>query len=143
MKHVPEIVINNAITIPADCVRMTASRSGGPGGQNVNKLNTRVTLIVDIPHCPTLSDEQKQRIAARLAAYADSDGCLQISSQRHRSQHANRLDAIERLATLIGRAIIPPVKRRKTRIPDAAIQRRLDSKKHRSTLKKLRSSDIQ
>lgn len=136
-----DIVINNAITIPDDCVRTTTSRSSGPGGQNVNKLNTRVTVIVDILHCPTLSDEQKQRIAARLAAYADSDGCLHVSSQRHRSQHANRLDAIERLAAMIGRAIVPPVKRRKTRMPYAAIQRRLDSKKRRSTIKKFRSSD--
>lgn len=135
-----DIVINNAITIPGDCVRMTASRSSGPGGQNVNKLNTRVTVIVDVPHCPVLSDEQKQRIAARLAAYADSDGCLHVSSQRHRSQHANRLDAVERLAAMIDRAIVPPVKRRKTRTPYAAVQRRLESKKRRSTIKKFRSS---
>ncbi len=137
-----DLVVNSTTTIPADYITITASRSSGPGGQNVNKLNTRITVTVDITGCPTLSDVQKQRIAARCKPYLDSAGRLHLSSQRYRSQHANRLDAFERLAELLAQAIVPPVKRRKTRVPAAAVRRRLEQKKHRSAIKKLRDSDF-
>lgn len=135
-----DLHINDTLSIPETCLLVQASRSSGPGGQNVNKLNTRITLVFDLPNCPTLTDEQKQRLLKKLATYADKEGCLHISSQRHRSQHANRLDATERLAVLIAQAIKPPVKRRKTAIPRTAIRKRLEQKKQRSATKRQRFS---
>lgn len=135
-----DLYINESLSIPETCLLVQVSRSSGPGGQNVNKLNTRITLVCDLPNCPTLTDEQKQRLLKKLSTYADKGGCLHISSQRHRSQHANRLDAMERLAVLIAEAVKPPVKRRKTAIPRAAIRKRLEQKKQRSATKRQRFS---
>lgn len=134
-----DLVVNNKIHIPDNCLRVLASRSSGPGGQNVNKLNTRITLIFDLPNCPTLTDDQKQRVLKKLSGYADKDGCLHITSQQHRSQYANRLDAAERLAALIAEAVKPVVKRRKTAVPRAAIRKRLESKRKRASIKQNRS----
>lgn len=133
-----DIIINDTLTIPETCLRLSPSRSSGPGGQNVNKLNTRITLVFDLPNCPTLTDEQKQRLLKKLSTYADKEGCLHISSQRHRSQYANRLDATERLTSLVAQAIKPPVKRRKTAVPKGAIRKRLELKKRRSAIKRRR-----
>ncbi len=134
-----ELFIQKGLTLPDACLTFQTSRSSGPGGQNVNKLNTRVTVILDTAACATLTDVQKKRIAQKLAAYTDKDGRVQVSSQRYRSQHANRQDALERLAAMIAQAIRPPVKRRKTKIPKAAIRKRLELKKHRAATKEQRS----
>ena len=132
-----DLFVNDKLSIPEMYLHFQSSRSSGPGGQNVNKLNTRMT-VVDVPSCPALTDSQKQRILKKLSSYADKDGGLHISSQRHRSQHANRLDALERLSALVAQAIKPPVKRRKTAVPRAAIRKRLEQKKKRSSIKKQR-----
>ena len=140
---ITELRINESLFIPESCLHVLTSRSSGPGGQNVNKLNPRITIVVDLPGCPTLTDDQKQRILKKLASFADKEGCLHISSQRHRSQYANRLDAMERLSAMIAQALKPQVKRRKTAIPGAAIRKRLEQKKQRSQLKKQRSPGIE
>jgi len=136
---VTDLYINEKLVIPELYLRFQSSRSSGPGGQNVNKLNTRITVILDVAHCPALTGSQKMRILKKLSAYADKDGGLHISSQRHRSQHANRLDATERLTVLVAQAVKPPVKRRKTAVPRAAIRKRLEQKKKRSSIKQQRS----
>lgn len=133
-----DLFVNDKLSIPETYLHFQFSRSSGPGGQNVNKLNTRITVVLDVLNCPFLTDSQKQRILKKLASYADKDGGLHISSQRHRSQHANRLDAMERLSVLVAQAIKPPVKRRKTVVPRAAIRKRLDQKKKRSSIKQQR-----
>jgi ribosome-associated protein len=115
------------------------SRSGGPGGQNVNKLNTRVTLLFDVANCGSLSDLQKQKILARLTSRADVNGVLRVVSQKFRTQRANRNAAIERLQQLLADALkIRPV-RKKVEIPYVAKQRRLEKKRRKSLLKKQRS----
>ena len=115
------------------------SRSGGPGGQNVNKLNTRVTLLFDVAKCGSLSDLQKQKILARLASRTDVNGVLRVVSQKFRTQRANRNAVIERLQQLFADALkISPV-RKKAEVPYAAKQRRLEKKKKKSLLKKQRS----
>ena len=133
-----DVQINDKLFIPESCLQFQASRSSGPGGQHVNKLNTRITLIFDLPNCPTLSDAHKQRLVKALAAWADREGRLHIASQRYRSQQANRQDALERLKTQMALALRPRLKRRKTAIPARAVEQRLERKKRHATIKKLR-----
>ncbi len=116
-----------------------ASRSSGPGGQNVNKLNTRMTLLFDVGGSAGLSDEQKRRVRSALATRIDKQGILRVISQRFRTQQANRQAAIERFVRLLAEALTPQPVRRETKVPAGARQRRLEDKKHRGRLKQLRS----
>ena len=117
----------------------TASRSGGPGGQNVNKVSSRVTLAFDVRGSASLSEEQKRMVMGRLATRINKEGILQIVSQRTRSQELNRTDALNRFSELLRRALTPQLPRIQTRIPPAAKRQRLEEKKKRSTTKETRS----
>ena len=117
-----------------------SSRSGGPGGQNVNKVNTRVTLLFDLPNCESLSEAQKQRILARLKSRTDRNGVIRIVSQKYRTQPANRRAAIERLGRLLADALKTKPARKTTQVPYSSNQRRLRDKKKRSLLKQQRAS---
>lgn len=119
-------------------IRVEFERSGGPGGQNVNKLNTRVSLLFDFRTCPLLSDAQRQRIATRLSRRLAEDGRLRIVSQRTRSQAANRADALARLIELLTSALHTPRKRIATAPTRAARERRLDSKAKKGAIKAAR-----
>src|SRR4030042_4541096 len=112
------------------------SRSGGPGGQNVNKLNTRVTLFFDVAGCDGLSDTQKQRILDRLSTRADKDGVIRVVSQKFRTKIANRRAAVERLLELLKDALKTRPVRKKTKVPERASLRRLERKTSRGILKK-------
>ncbi|MBW8041511.1 MAG: aminoacyl-tRNA hydrolase [Planctomycetes bacterium] len=116
-----------------------ASRSGGPGGQNVNKVNTRVTLFFDVAGCDVLSDIRKQRILDRLSTRADKNGVIRVVSQKYRTQKANRRTAVERLQELLREALKTKPVRKKTRVPERARLRRLEEKKRRSMLKRQRA----
>jgi ribosome-associated protein len=133
------ISILPGISIPEDELHFTASRSGGPGGQNVNKVSSRVTLTFHVRTSAALSDDQKRRISQKLATRINKEGELRIISQRTRSQEMNRTDAIERFAELIGRALTPARPRIKTRVPAAAHERRIEKKKKRTVVKQARS----
>ncbi len=126
------------VPIPESELVFQASRSSGPGGQNVNKLNTRVTVLLDVAHSPSLSDRQKQQVLSRLAGRIDKAGILHVASQEHRSQEANRRAAVERLQQLVRDALKPVPVRRKTKVPVAARERRLQQKKQRSDRKQQR-----
>jgi ribosome-associated protein len=133
------IEITKNIFIRDDELVFKASRSAGPGGQNVNKVNTRITLFFDVANCESFSDAQKRRILSRLKTRADKNGILRVVSQRFRTQSANRTAAVERLQQLIADALKTRPVRKKTRIPYAAKQRRLDQKRKRSLLKQRRA----
>ena len=128
------------VNIPAGELRFAASRSGGPGGQNVNKVSSRVTLMFDLQASSTLSDEHKRKIREKLGGRISKDGVLRVVSQRTRSQELNRSDTIERFSDLIRRALTPRRLRVKTRIPAAARDRRIDAKKKRASVKQSRSN---
>jgi ribosome-associated protein len=136
------IPIDDTLSIPDEEVSFATSRSGGPGGQNVNKLETRVTVRFDLDRSAVLSDEQKARLRERLATRITRDGVLQVTSQRHRSQGANRDAAVERFAELLRDNLRAEPPRKKTRPSRAAKARRLDEKRRQSQRKRERSARI-
>ena len=133
------IEIERNIFICEDELVFKFSRSGGPGGQNVNKLNTRATLFFDVANTKSFSDEQKKRILRRLATRADKNGVIRVVSQKYRTQKANRRVAIERLVELLREALRKKPVRKKTKVPEWAKQKRLEEKKQRSMLKQQRA----
>ena len=133
------IQITDDVVIPESELGFAASRSGGPGGQNVNKVSSKVTLSFDVGGSASLSEEQKARIASMLATRINKEGVLQIVSQRTRSQELNRADVVERFAELLRRALTPQRKRIKTRASAAAKQRRMDAKRKRGMTKQARN----
>jgi ribosome-associated protein len=133
------VEINDKVSIPDEELAFIASRSSGPGGQHVNKVSSRVTLRFDLDGSPSLTDAQKRRIRARLATRVSRDGVLRVVCQASRSQAANRKEAVRRFAALLRNALKRAVPRHKTHVPDAERRRRLDEKRRRSQLKRLRS----
>lgn len=136
------IEINGGIFIPEDELSFKFSRSGGPGGQNVNKVNTRVTLLFDVASCESFSDVQKKRILKRLATRANKNGVIRVVSQRYRTQKANRGAVVERLVELLREALKKKPVRKKTAVPYAARQKRLEQKRRRSLLKQQRAFSV-
>ena len=113
-------------------------RASGPGGQNVNKLSSAVQLRFDVRGSPSLPDAVRTRLEHLAGRRLTREGVLVINAHRHRTQERNRQDARERLVELIARAAVAPIPRRATRPGKAARERRLQSKKHRATVKGLR-----
>jgi ribosome-associated protein len=119
-------------------IEVCFDRASGPGGQNVNKVATRTTLLFDFHGCPALSSADVRRIRQRLATRLARDGRLRVVSQVARTQIANRLLAEQRLIELLLTATSVPKPRRPTRPTAAARERRLKAKHLRSDLKRLR-----
>jgi ribosome-associated protein len=136
------IPINDELAIPDEEVSFATSRSGGPGGQNVNKLETRVTVRFDVVGSPSLSEEQRQRILERLATRVTRAGIFHVTSQKHRTQADNREAAVARFAELMAEALREEAPRKPTRVPKAAKRRRLDEKRRQGQRKRDRSSGI-
>jgi ribosome-associated protein len=133
------IEITDEIFISEDELVFKVSRSSGPGGQNVNKVNTRVTLLFDLANNKSFNDEQKQRMLKCLKKRVDKAGTLRVVSQKYRTQRANRKAAVERLRQILLESLKTQPVRRKTKMPYAAKLKRLGKKKHRSLLKQRRS----
>lgn len=130
--------VDDQLVLPERELTYRSSRSSGPGGQNVNKVETRVTLLFDIPGSAVLDETQKNVIRRQLATRINKRGVLRVVSQRHRTQNANREAARTKLAELLAEALRPRRPRRPTRTPKKARRRRLEEKKRRGELKRRR-----
>ena len=133
------IRVNQNLSILEEELKFKASRSGGPGGQNVNKVASRVILLFDVDQSANLSEDQKKRIRKRLANRINKEGILRVVSQQHRTQLANRKAALDRFLELMVQALRKQRPRRQTKLPRSAKRRRLEEKARRGQLKHSRS----
>lgn len=134
----PVVQINRDLAIPLEEIQFRFSRSGGPGGQNVNRTATRVELLFDVASSPSLTDEQRLKLQERLSGQMDSSGTLRLVSQDTPSQWRNRQQVLERFRALLAGALRRTPRRIATRPSRAARQARLAAKKRRSETKRRR-----
>jgi ribosome-associated protein len=133
--------VTASVVIPADELRFRFSRSGGPGGQNVNTRDTRVELVFDVASSSALGPRQRARALQRLGPRLDAEGRLRVVAADERSQARNRELALERLRSILAEALRPdPPVRRATRPSKGADDARLAAKRARSRLKQGRAA---
>ena len=133
-----KLYVREGVVVPGGELEVVASRSGGPGGQNVNKVASRVTLRWNIRTTVALDDRQRRLVLERLASRLTVEGELVIHADEHRSQHLNRESARARLAELVRQALHVAPPRIPTRPSRAAKRRRLAVKKLRAKVKQAR-----
>jgi ribosome-associated protein len=132
------IRVTAAISIHESELRFEFVRSSGPGGQNVNKVATAVQLRFDALHSPSLPDDVRIRLVRLAGRRLTSEGVLVITARRHRTQQKNREDAVERLIDLVRKAAVAPKKRRKTKPTAVSKEHRLEGKRRKSKIKRMR-----
>ncbi len=132
------IPITATLSIPDHEIEFQFTRSSGPGGQNVNKVSTRVELLFNVSQSPSLTPDQKTRILSKLATRIDSSGILHIASQESRSQWKNRESVLEKFAELLRAGLTVSKKRQRTKPSRSAKEKRHKVKKSHSTKKVLR-----
>ena len=134
------IVVNERMQIAEEELSWKFARSGGPGGQNVNKVASKAMLFWDLATSPGVPDDVKSRLRTKYASRITTEGVFIVSSQRFRDQDRNRQDCVEKLRLMLLEAARPPSKRRPTRPTRSSREARLHAKKHRSARKTARRS---
>jgi ribosome-associated protein len=134
-----DIPIKNSIVIPYHELEITTSRSGGPGGQHVNKTETRITVRWNVKETSVLTEQLKERVLKNLESRLTANGDLIIHNRESRSQLQNKKNALAHLAAIVRKALFVPKKRMKTKIPKKEKEKRLQEKKRRGDIKKERS----
>lgn len=129
--------VTSSLTLPAHELEIAYARSGGPGGQNVNKVASKVVLRFSVRASPTLADSQRELLVERLPRLTTA-GEIVIHASRYRDRERNLADARDRLATLLREALARPRNRKATRPTRASQARRLDAKRQRSETKRRR-----
>jgi ribosome-associated protein len=137
---VQDIVVTPRVIIPAGELAIAFARAGGPGGQNVNKVASKVELRWNPTTSSALDDEQRAWLVQRLRSRLTTDGTLIVTSTATRDQVRNRDDASDKLAQIVRAALDRPTPRRATRPSRAAKRRRLADKRHQSDMKRSRST---
>ena len=132
------IEITSSVSIHEDEIQIDFIRASGPGGQNVNKVSSAAQLRFDIRSSPSLEPEVKERLVRLAGSRVTEAGVLIIEAKRYRTQEQNRFDAVQRLVTLVQKALEKPKTRRKTRPTLASKQKRLETKRQRSEKKRMR-----
>jgi len=132
------IVVTENVQVPASAIAFSAARSSGPGGQNVNKVSSKVELRVDLDAVVGLTPEQRRRLLGAARAKLDEDGLLLVTSQVTRSQLQNLEDAREKIRSLVALALVAPKRRIATKPTRASKARRLDAKRKNSDKKRAR-----
>ena len=132
------LIINDRIKIPLREFQFTFSRSSGPGGQNVNKLNTKALLRWPVLKSPSLPEAVRRRLLKQVGRRVTADGDLLITSQRFRDAGRNVADCLEKLRTMLAAAAVAPKRRRPTKPTRGSVQRRLNQKKEQSRKKQQR-----
>jgi len=133
-----DLPITESLIIPANELTVTVSRASGPGGQHVNTSDTRVQLRWNVVASEALSGAQRARLLEKLASRLTADGDLVLACDTHRSQRRNREEVRARLADQVRQALARPKPRRRTSVPRAARQKRLEQKKQRGQVKRAR-----
>jgi ribosome-associated protein len=130
-----DLPVNERLTIPAGELRVSFARSGGPGGQNVNKVETKVEIRWRPEESSALAGGDRGWLLSRLAHRLTAAGDLVVTSSRTRDQNRNREDARAKLAAMVARAAAPPAVRKRTKPSRAAVEKRLREKRERSGVK--------